>query len=52
MLICTIGSKLILWLYCRRVTNSGAVMALANDHRNDVFSNTMAIATALIANRL
>lgn len=38
----TVVVKLILWLVCRRV-NSSIVQALAQDHRNDVLSNTVAI---------
>ncbi|CAG5136551.1 unnamed protein product [Candidula unifasciata] len=38
----TVVAKLILWLFCRRV-NSPIVQALAQDHRNDVLSNAVAI---------
>ncbi|CAG5136550.1 unnamed protein product [Candidula unifasciata] len=38
----TVVIKLVLWLVCRRV-NSAIVQALAQDHRNDVLSNTVAI---------
>lgn len=39
----TVITKLVLWLVTRRV-NSSIVQALSQDHRNDVFSNTVAIA--------
>eukprot|EP01126_Amoeba_proteus_P061415 TRINITY_DN8240_c0_g1_i9.p1 TRINITY_DN8240_c0_g1~~TRINITY_DN8240_c0_g1_i9.p1 ORF type:complete len:321 (-),score=54.06 TRINITY_DN8240_c0_g1_i9:112-1074(-) len=42
----TVGIKLILWVLCSRVKNITA-QALAEDHRNDVFSNFVAVATVL-----
>lgn len=39
--------KLILFLVCRRIDNP-ATRALAHDHRNDVISNSGAIACGLI----
>ncbi|RUS80052.1 hypothetical protein EGW08_012169 [Elysia chlorotica] len=38
----TIAVKLVLWLVCRGVPSS-VVQALAQDHRNDVLSNTVAL---------
>ncbi|XP_059176091.1 uncharacterized protein LOC131955826 [Physella acuta] len=38
----TVGIKLVLWLVCRRI-QSPIVQALAQDHRNDVLSNAVAI---------
>ena len=38
----TVVCKLLLWLACRKV-NSSVMQALAQDHRNDVVSNTVAI---------
>ncbi|PVD37011.1 hypothetical protein C0Q70_04004 [Pomacea canaliculata] len=38
----TVGSKFILWIICRRV-ESPTIQALAQDHRNDVLSNSVAI---------
>ncbi|BFZ23391.1 hypothetical protein BsWGS_26431 [Bradybaena similaris] len=38
----TVVIKLVLWLVCRRVKSS-IVQALAQDHRNDVLSNAVAI---------
>jgi divalent metal cation (Fe/Co/Zn/Cd) transporter len=43
----TAVTKLILFLVCRRIDNP-ATRALAQDHRNDVVSNTGAIACGLI----
>lgn len=48
-LITTIALKLALYLYCRGVSGSSSVEALAQDHRNDVISNTVTIITALVA---
>ena len=44
--------KFVLWLYCLKVNervNSDMIGALAEDHFNDVISNTVAIATAAAA---
>ncbi|KAK3105096.1 hypothetical protein FSP39_017200 [Pinctada imbricata] len=48
--IFTIVIKLVLYLLCRRV-RSPTVQALAQDHRNDVFSNTLAIACGYIGSQ-
>jgi len=47
-----IGLKFFLWLYCSHINKtakSDMIEALAEDHFNDVISNTVAIATAAIA---
>ena len=42
--------KLALWAYCFALrAHSGALLALAEDHMNDVASNTAALATAAAA---
>eukprot|EP00953_Heterococcus_sp_UTEX-ZZ885_P001178 1139-Heterococcus_DN1.PRE.1 len=42
-----IAAKLLLWQLCKRATpSSDSLDALAADHRNDVASNTVAVATA------
>jgi hypothetical protein len=42
-----IAAKLLLWQLCERATpSSDSLDALAADHRNDVASNTVAVATA------
>ena len=41
--------KLVLWIVCWRVKQSSA-QALAQDHRNDVLSNSIALACGLIGN--
>mmetsp|Transcript_12120 Transcript_12120/g.16512 ORF Transcript_12120/g.16512 Transcript_12120/m.16512 type:complete len:351 (-) Transcript_12120:304-1356(-) len=52
ILLSCIVTKLGLFLYCNRLRKiSGTAMALAEDHRNDVFSNTMAISTAIVADK-
>jgi divalent metal cation (Fe/Co/Zn/Cd) transporter len=44
--------KGVLFLYCNSMRDvSPSVMALAEDHRNDVLSNTMAVFTALLSAR-
>ena len=42
-----LGVKLLLYVICRRVPNP-ICRALANDHRNDVISNTAAVACGII----
>ena len=40
--------KVALWLYCVRLqSKSDSVMALAEDHRNDILSNSTAIACGI-----
>lgn len=39
--------KFSLWFLCRR-SESPSVVALANDHKNDIFSNSLSLATVLI----
>ncbi|TMW60172.1 hypothetical protein Poli38472_000214 [Pythium oligandrum] len=42
--------KICLWFICARIgTNSPSAAALAQDHRNDVFSNVVAVTTSLLA---
>jgi len=48
VLFTTIGVKFFLWLYCRTVSNSEAVAALSQDHRNDVVTNLFGVATAVL----
>lgn len=44
------GVKIFLYLLCKALADrSSSAMALAEDHRNDILSNTVAIATAAIA---
>lgn len=44
----TIVSKLVLYLYCRVYASNSSVNALAQDHRNDVLSNSFGVATAFL----
>jgi divalent metal cation (Fe/Co/Zn/Cd) transporter len=49
LLLATVFIKLVLWLHCRTVharTSNVTVGALAQDNKNDVLSNTLAIAAA------
>lgn len=49
--VATVVIKLILYFICRRIASSSA-QALAQDHRNDVISNTGALICGLIGYRL
>lgn len=44
-------SKLILFLLCSR-EKSATLNALAQDHRNDVFSNTVALLCGIVGKRI
>lgn len=44
----TILVKLVIYLYCRSIPNA-SVRALAQDHQNDIISNSVGIAAAAIA---
>lgn len=46
----TVVTKFILWMICRKV-NSPIVQALAQDHRNDVLSNTVAIVCGYLGSK-
>ena len=46
-----IGAKLLLWLYCRRF-KSESVVAYAQDHLNDVLTNSLGLATAILGDRV
>ncbi|XP_005104731.2 metal tolerance protein 9 [Aplysia californica] len=46
----TVVVKLVLWIVCRKVKSS-VVRALAQDHRNDVVSNTAAIICGYLGSR-
>lgn len=50
LLVSTIVSKILLWLYCRAFQSySVTLLALAVDHRNDVLSNLVAVAAACLS---
>lgn len=52
ILVIGIGLKLVLYLYCKYIydkTKSDTLGALAEDHLNDVMSNTAALVTAAVA---
>lgn len=52
ILVVAIIIKLVLWFYCNRVAEcSPSAEALAQDHRNDVFSNTVAVFTSVFAHK-
>ena len=46
----TVGVKLVLWIVCRNVKSS-VVQALAQDHRNDVVSNSVAMVCGYLGSR-
>ena len=48
VLFTTIALKFCLWMYCRTISGSEAVNALALDHRNDVVSNLFGVTTAML----
>ncbi|KAJ0406501.1 hypothetical protein P43SY_001432 [Pythium insidiosum] len=50
VLLVAIGVKIVLWVVCARIGHaSSSVAALAQDHRNDVFSNFVAVTTSMLA---
>ena len=52
LLLFTIGLKFVLYLVCRRLASTSDTMnALANDHRNDILSNAIALLAAGLASR-
>jgi divalent metal cation (Fe/Co/Zn/Cd) transporter len=40
--------KFCLWIVCRRFTSSSSILALAQDHRNDVFFNSFSTVFAFM----
>lgn len=47
------GLKILLYVYCATLkSQSGAALALAEDHLNDILSNCMALATAAVASNI
>jgi divalent metal cation (Fe/Co/Zn/Cd) transporter len=53
ILLLAIIVKLVLWFYCSMIGKiSSSAAALAQDHRNDVLSNTVAVATSLWAHHM
>ena len=52
MLITTIGLKVLLYLMCKKLAkNSDSMNALAEDHKNDILSNLVALLAAWLASR-
>mmetsp|Transcript_12925 Transcript_12925/g.50556 ORF Transcript_12925/g.50556 Transcript_12925/m.50556 type:complete len:445 (+) Transcript_12925:132-1466(+) len=51
IMVSVILVKFCLWLYCRR-SNSAAVQTYAQDHRNDVATNSVGLASAMLGDRL
>ncbi|KAJ0406500.1 hypothetical protein P43SY_001431 [Pythium insidiosum] len=50
VLVFAIFIKIVLWVICARIgQTSPSAAALAQDHRNDVFSNVVAVTTSMIA---
>jgi cation diffusion facilitator family transporter len=50
-MVCVIVAKLLLWLRCRRF-KSEEVRAYAQDHLNDVVTNSLGLASALLGDRV
>jgi divalent metal cation (Fe/Co/Zn/Cd) transporter len=44
--------KLLLFLYCVRFKDAPSAMVLAQDHRNDLFVNSLGLTTAILGSRL
>ncbi|KAL3076757.1 hypothetical protein niasHS_011494 [Heterodera schachtii] len=51
IMVATVMVKLILFLLCRRVKNSSSSLVLAQDHRNDCLSNSIALLCAFGAQK-
>ena len=51
IMVSVILVKFCLWLYCRR-SNSAVVQTYAQDHRNDVATNSVGLASAMLGDRL
>mmetsp|Transcript_6769 Transcript_6769/g.16603 ORF Transcript_6769/g.16603 Transcript_6769/m.16603 type:complete len:408 (+) Transcript_6769:141-1364(+) len=52
ILVAAVFIKLVLYVFCSRMSRfSPSLFTLAEDHRNDVLTNTMALATGLIAHQ-
>jgi len=51
LLIVSIALKSILYFYCRQFTSSPSAMALTEDHRNDVLSNSTALIAVCVASQ-
>ncbi|TDH69585.1 hypothetical protein CCR75_008273 [Bremia lactucae] len=50
VLLCAIVMKLLLWYVCAKIaSHSSSADALAQDHRNDVFSNSVAVTAAFVS---
>ncbi|KYQ93538.1 putative cation efflux pump [Tieghemostelium lacteum] len=46
--VLAIGSKVLMYLYCRVLTHSSSAMTLALDHRNDITVNSFGIVMAIL----
>ncbi|KAL3122341.1 hypothetical protein niasHT_000560 [Heterodera trifolii] len=51
IMVATVMFKLILFLFCRRVKNSSSLLVLAQDHRNDCLSSSIALLCAFGAQK-
>ena len=52
LLVCAIIFKIFLWLYCRQFKYSPTATALAEDHLNDVLSNSTALIAVCVASQI
>jgi len=48
LLITIVISKFILWVWCKNITESTSVQALAQDHSNDILFNIVTTIVAII----
>ena len=51
VMVFVIAVKFFLWLYCRR-SNSVVVQTYAQDHRNDVVTNSVGLVSAMLGDRM
>jgi len=52
LMIIGIGTKILLYLYCRVLTYSPTAQTLALDHRNDIVINVFGLGMAILANHV
>jgi len=51
LLITIVVTKFILWIWCKNITESTSVQALAQDHSNDILFNVVTTIVAIIASK-
>ncbi|ORX47263.1 cation diffusion facilitator 9 [Piromyces finnis] len=51
LLITIVVTKFLLWVWCKKITESTSVQALAQDHSNDILFNVVTTIIAIIASK-